>query len=310
MYNRPHLTQFLHRCRIRILAAALPAVLFCGCSGTGTMFTPEEAQSDSTYGAADSFSGEPSQKEERLESDDFSAEHDEEHRKRRIRIEGTGSDLYTVQTIDSYYRFTLDGSSLQLPCSTQDLNRAGWSLRLSGPEKGDDGNGTDRADGGNDAEEVLVPPCSYEFFTFLSAEGAEAETAARTAGENLRQIRVCLANDTREPLSPADCIVCGITVDEENGVSLKTAFEAGIGSPLSDLTAVFGTDSSVFTRTAYNDGTVTVQYRFSNGLSEEERIPVLAEAEEKGIAEQINARTAEDGSTITSLSLYYFRIPD
>ena len=304
-----HLTPLLHRCGPGILSVVLPVFLLCGCSGTGTMFTPEEAQSDSTYGATASVPEELLHKEERHGSDASSGDPEEEHRKRRVRIEGTGSDLYTVQTIDSYYHFTLDGTSLQLPCSTQELTHAGWSLFLPGPEDADGAAG-EEADGGKDAGEAMVPPCSYEFFTFLSAEDAEKGSFSNKTDENPRQIRVCLANDTDVPRPAADCTICGITVAEENGVLLKTAFEAGIGSSLSDLTSVYGTDPSVFTQTHYSDGTCTAQYRFSNGLAEGEKIPVLAEAEEKGIAEQLVARTGEDGSTITSISLYYFRIPD
>ena len=46
-----------------------------------------------------------------------------------------------------------------------------------------------------------------------------------------------------------------------------------------------------------------------NILNEGEKIPVLAEAEEKSIAEFILAETKEDGSTIRSLSLFFFRLP-
>jgi hypothetical protein len=52
-----------------------------------------------------------------------------------------------------------------------------------------------------------------------------------------------------------------------------------------------------------------VRYHFVNGLYEGESIPVLAEAEEKSLAELLLAETDTDGSTIRSLSLYFFRLP-
>ena len=92
------------------------------------------------------------------------------------------------------------------------------------------------------------------------------------------------------------------------GLSLNTSFGAGLGSRLDDLTSVFGTDGSVFSETRFNDGTRMVRYQFSNGLNEDEQIPVLAEAEEKRIAELLTVQTGTDGSTIQSLSLYYFHL--
>ena len=59
--------------------------------------------------------------------------------------------------------------------------------------------------------------------------------------------------------------------------------------------------------TKYADGTCSVQYRFSNGLQDIDKIPVLAEAEEKELAELMLIETEEDSSTIRKLSLYYFR---
>ena len=91
---------------------------------------------------------------------------------------------------------------------------------------------------------------------------------------------------------------------------LKTTFGAGIGDPLEDLTSVFGTDASCYTQTQYADGVTTVRYHFSNGLNEGETIPVLAEAEDKSLAELVLIETAEDGTTIRSLSLYFFQLPE
>ncbi|MDO5132603.1 MAG: hypothetical protein Q4D81_06440, partial [Eubacteriales bacterium] len=110
--------------------------------------------------------------------------------------------------------------------------------------------------------------------------------------------------------APSACTVCGIQADKESGVSLQTVFGAGLGNTLADLTAVFGTDSSIYSLTRYSDGICSIRYRFSNGLMEEQRVPVLAEAEEKSLAEYILAETGTDGKTIERLTLCYFRLPD
>lgn len=142
----------------------------------------------------------------------------------------------------------------------------------------------------------MIPSFSFENVPAFSAD-------------KKRQISLCLANFTENDLDAASCTVCGITVSQSGGAVLKTTFNAGIGDSLNDLTAVFSTDPSVYTRNQYADGSCVVRYHFANGLYEGESIPVLAEAEEKSLAELLLAETDTDGSTIRSLSLYFFRLP-
>ena len=309
--------------RLRRTPAAAAALLFilallAGCSGTGTMYTPETTPSEGISGgtaAAETAegSGIPA------ETGDSRPGHggrrrpdgkgpgsqdggeDDDARTRRAWLEGTGSDLYTAQAIDSYYQFTLDGVSLHLPCSMADLTAAGWGLASDGEQD------SAAAAAGNNLEEDLVPPYSYEFYDAVPADSGTGSFIKKNRDD--WTIRLCLANDTDSPLSPDQCAVCGVSANTGGGLSLNTSFGAGLGSKLADLTAVFGTDGSVFSETRFNDGTRMVRYQFSNGLNEDERIPVLAEAEEKRIAELLTAQTGTDGSTIQSLSLYYFRLP-
>ena len=95
----------------------------------------------------------------------------------------------------------------------------------------------------------------------------------------------------------------------DSGFSFLTTFKEGLGSSLSAMISVFGKDSSVYSVKKYEDGSRVLQYRFSNGLSEKQTISVLAEAEEKALAELMTAETGKDGKTIETLSLYYFKIP-
>lgn len=295
---------------IRLFRAAASAafltlalVLLSSCSGTGSMYSPEDFEDASAYGTTagadaasdgafpEGVSGDPAAHggEEAL-----SEEPEEEPPVRRAWLEGTGSDLYTVQTVDSYYQFSLEGVSMQLPCSFSVLSRAGWELLPAGTA--------------DSSGEILIPPCSYEYFDAVPAGEAAAFSPAGGSDDGGRRIRLCIGNDTDSPVLPEEGTVFGIIAAEESGVSLKTAFEPGIGSSLSDLTSVFGTDGSVLSQTRFDDGTCTARYQFSHGLTEGERIPVLAEAEEKDLAELMIIQTAGDGSTITALSLYYFRL--
>lgn len=271
-----------------ICALALTAALLCGCSGTGSMYTSEEFEEAESYGT-----GEEAAEESGRGDGDEAADAGEEDAQapvRRAWLEGTGSELFTAQTVDSYYSFSLNGSSLRLPCRVSEIVGAGWVLALPG--------------GGRNT----IPPYSYEFYTAMPAGESGTGEEAEKNRDGRSQIRLCIGNDTNAPVFAADAIVYGIAAASDSGISLNTAFEAGIGSPLTDLTSVFGTDGSVCSRTAYTDGTCTVRYRFSNGLVDGERIPVLAEAEEKDLAELMTVRTDTDGSTITSVSLFYFRL--
>ena len=152
----------------------------------------------------------------------------------------------------------------------------------------------------------MIPSYSYEFIDAIRS-GSETEDYYE-GFSRAGVIRLCLANFTDSPAEPGACMVCGISVSAENKVSLMSIFDSGIGSSVKDFTSVFGTDPSVYSMTEYNDGPRTLQYRFSNGLTEDQRIPVLAEADEKELAELMIAHTAADGDTIADLSLYYFRL--
>ena len=275
---------------IGVLASVLALTLLCSCSGTGSMYTPDDIEDAAAAGttAGAGASAEAAALQAGEEAEDPSAQ-EEDPRTRLAWLKGTGSDLYPAQTVDSYYHFTLNDVSLQLPCSLSSLTSAGWELSPSGKE--------------GEATALLVDAYSYEFFDAVPTDGSFGKK-----GDGARRIRLCLGNDGGEPAAPDQCTVFGISVSEDSGISFKTAFEAELGSPLSDLTAVFGTEASILTQTKYSDGTCTARYQFSNGLIQEEKIPVLAEAEEKDLAEMMVAQTGSDGSTITSLSLYYFRI--
>lgn len=294
----------LHSIPAVFISLLLALVLLAGCSGTGTMYTPdtfedeaESADTGASAAAADAFSTAAAAEEESTgprtgkhkphSHADKAADPDEEPRTLRAVLEGTGSDLYTVQAVKSYYSFTLDGASFSLPCRLSDLQNAGWTL--ANPSSGNTGGTV-----------LMIPSYSFEY--------ADAFPSGQTGAG--KKIRLCLANFTENDLVPASCTVCGIQVSENDGAMLKTAFDAGIGDPLEEMTSVFGTDSSCYEQTKFADGTCTVRYHFSNGLNEGETIPVLAEAEEKNIAEFILAETKEDGSTIRSLSLFFFRLPE
>ena len=173
--------------------------------------------------------------------------------------------------------------SFSLPSRLSAFEQAGWQLLF--PE-------TENAS----AEQMVIPSYSFEYVDAGSADGK-------------KKIRLCLANFTENDLAAASCTVCGIIVTDEDGAMLKTTFGAGIGDSIDDLTAVFGKDSSVYTKTKYSDGTCTLNYHFANGLNEGETIPVLAEAEDKSLAELILAETTADGKTIRSLSMFFFRLP-
>lgn len=284
-----------------LISLLLTGALLSGCSGTGTMYTPDSFEESSEDSAtADTAAAEVSDTASAPLSGDESGRHgkegpdqgnqdsaemssEEDPRTLRADLEGAGSDLYTVQAVASYYEFTLDDVSFSLPSRLSAFEQAGWQLLF--PE-------TENAS----AEQMVIPSYSFEYVDAGSADGK-------------KKIRLCLANFTENDLAAASCTVCGIIVTDEDGAMLKTTFGAGIGDSIDDLTAVFGKDSSVYTKTKYSDGTCTLHYHFANGLNEGETIPVLAEAEDKSLAELILAETAADGKTIRSLSMFFFRLP-
>ena len=290
-----------------VLVSLVMAVsLLSGCSGTGTMYNPNAVEDDSDLSdtgastevtfsdstAADAKAGgisehAPGRRDYAGNNHQNNTESvsEEEPRTLRADLEGVGSDLYTRDSVASYYNFTLDGESFSLPSSPADFQNAGWELSLSDSGAAD-----------TDSKSLTIPSFSFENVPAFSAD-------------KKRQISLCLANFTENDLDAASCTVCGITVSKSGGAMLKTAFNAGIGDPLNDLTAIFSTDPSVYTRNQYADGSCVVHYHFANGLYEGESIPVLAEAEEKSLAELLLAETDTDGSTIRSLSLYFFRLP-
>lgn len=296
--------------RLNLLPAVLTSLvlagsLLAGCSGTGTMYTPDAFEDDSEFAdtgmtAAAEYSlaeeedspadenDAPGQRrrnsgEESVQDGDS----DEESRTLRAELEGTGSDLYTVRAVEGYYDFTLDDIPFSLPASITDFENAGWELL--------DHDSSSFADA-----PVMIPAYSFEYVNASPAGDARSK----------RQIRLCLANFSGHDRKASSCTVCGISVTQDSGVMLKTTFGTGIGDPLEDLTSVFGTDASCFTQTQYADGVTTVRYHFSNGLNEGETIPVLAEAEDKSLAELVLIETAEDGSTVRSMSLYFFQLPE
>ena len=286
-----------------LVSLLLALSLMAGCSGTGTMYTPDnyEYEDEAEFAdtgataAADAFSTGAAaaaqsggrQAGEQQDQAAEAADPDEEPRTLRADLEGTGSDLYTAQAVKSYYSFTLDDASFSLPCRLSDLVNAGWALSEPGGES-------------TGIAAQMIPSYSFEY--------VDAFPSGQTGRE--KKIRLCLANFTENDLAPASCTICGIQVSEDDGAMLKTAFGAGIGDPLEEMTSVYDTDPSCYEQTKFADGTCTVRYHFSNGLNEGETIPVLAEAEEKNIAEFILAETKEDGSTIRSLSLFFFRLPE
>lgn len=287
--------------------------LVCGCSGTGTMYTPENDEENAATAdtASEETAGNAAHDAENSAGGTGKAGHqssgteqEEEPHAKSTYLGGIGSDLYSVKTLDYYYGFTLEGTSMQLPCAASDITGAGWNILVRRKDEKKSG-------------KVLVSPYSYEFFDAAyngnagqSDESGQEQDRQDSGDPSDKKIRLCLANPTDSPLAPSACKVCGISASLDSGVSLQTVFGAGTGSTLSDLTSVFGTDDSVYSLTQYSDGTSSLRYCFSNGLAVHEYIPVLAEAEEKSLAECLLAETAPDGQTITRLSLYYFRLED
>lgn len=280
-------------------AAALfltAVILLSGCSGTGTMYTPdleEEASLEMTDSA--STAEEAAQYSEETASGISRADAAAARRGKAVLLEGTGNELVNAQTVDYYYRFTLDGVSLQLPCSFQELAAAGWEPAIPDQQN-------------NEGWEPAIRAYSYEFFDIVSSEASQQRNSVfRSSRSSGKKIRVCLANFSDSPSALSACTVCGISAASNSGTALETSFGPGLNSPLKELTDVFGTDPSIYKMTKYADGTCSVQYRFSNGLVDTDRIPVLAEAEEKEMAELMLIETEKDGSTIREMSLYYFR---
>ncbi|MDO5132602.1 MAG: hypothetical protein Q4D81_06435, partial [Eubacteriales bacterium] len=117
--------------------------------------------------AADAENGAPAeagQQDSAHEGGPEGGESGEEPRVLKAFLEGTGSDLFSIETLDYYYGFMLDTASLQLPCSCFDITYAGWELRLPQSEK-------------EDGEDSLIPPYTYEFFDAVPASGNSAGTA-------------------------------------------------------------------------------------------------------------------------------------
>lgn len=287
-------------------AAVLSAViLLSGCSGTGTMYTPENDESSfsastgSTSAAeyATETDAETSKPEKRKRSDPRGKKKhdpDEDPRILSADLEGLGSDLFTSETVDYYYSFSLEGTNFQLPCTYSEFSKAGWKLSLEESEA-------------EEPKKDLIPYYSYEFYDAVPTGESGFDIFGQS--DDKKKIRICLANFTDESLPPESCTVCGISVTAESGFSFLTSFKVGIGNSLKDMTSVFGTDSSIYSLTEYKDGTNVLNYRFSNGLTEGQTIPVLFEASEKSLGELMTAETGNDGSTIDKLTLYYFRVP-
>lgn len=282
-------------------AAVLSAVLLLsGCSGTGTMYTPESEESSfsastgntpTAESAAEAGSGSGHDSGHPMQGEDP----DEETRVRSTVLEGIGSDMFTSETVDYYYTFTLESTDFHLPCSYSDFDRSGWKLILPETEAGSSGNNS-------------IPYYSFEFYdAVLSGDGSSSPISG---GDSQKKIRLCLANFTDHECPPELCTVCGISLTADSGFSFQTSFKEGIGSSLDDLTSVFGTDDSIYSLSNYEDGSKVVKYRFSNGLTEGQEIRVLAEAESKSLAELMIAETGENGETVEKLSLFYFRISD
>lgn len=280
-------------------AMVLSAVLLLtGCSGTGKMYSPEDDESSSSAALSDTgttgMEAEATAENPGDLPSDPGKNPDEEIRKKSAVLEGTGSDLFTSETVDYYYSFTLEGSHFQLPCRFSDFSKAGWELVLS------------ESTSGSTAGHI-VPYYSYEFFDAVQTGGSNGRAAS--SQDDPKRIQLCLANFTDKGCPPEACTVCGISVRADSGFSFLTTFKEGLGSSLSAMISVFGKDSSVYSVKKYEDGSRVLQYRFSNGLSEKQTISVLAEAEEKSLAELMTAETGQDGKTIEALTLYYFKIP-
>ena len=285
----------LHVMAAMFLSAVL---LLTGCSGTGKMYSPEEDATSSDTSLGSTGSTEEAAETTADNPGDLPSKPgknpDEEIRKKSAVLEGTGSDLFTSETVDYYYSFTLEDTHFQLPCRFSDFSRAGWELVL--PESENDG-----------TADNIVPYYSYEFYDAVQTGGSNGNAAS--SKNNPKRIQLCLANFTDKGCPPEACTVCGITVRADSGFSFLTTFKEGLGSSLNAMISVFGKDSSVYSVKKYEDGSRVLQYRFSNGLTEKQSISVLAEAEEKSLAELMTAETGEDGKTIETLSLYYFKIP-
>lgn len=296
---------------LRIMTASVlsAVLLLTGCSGTGKMYRPEDDES-SSYASSGSMETPEGAAEAATENSAETAEGrktnpgdrpanpgdhpDEEIRKRSSVLEGTGSDLFTSETVDYYYSFTLEDNRFQLPCRFSDFSKAGWELVLPESE-------------GSDSANLIVPYYSYEFFDLVQT--GESTGSAASSQSNPKRIQLCLANFTDKGCPPEACTICGITVKADSGFSFLTTFKEGLGSSLSSMVSVFGKDRSVYSVKKYNDGSSVLQYRFSNGLTEGQTISVLAEADQKSLAELMTAETGQDGKTIETLSLYYFKIP-
>lgn len=282
-------------------AAVLSAVLLLsGCSGTGTMYTPESEESSFSASTGNTPTAESAAEAGSVSGHDSGhpmqgEDPDEETRVRSTVLEGIGSDMFTSETVDYYYTFTLESTDFHLPCSYSDFDRSGWKLILPETEAGSSGNNS-------------IPYYSFEFYdAVLSGDGSSSPISG---GDSQKKIRLCLANFTDHECPPELCTVCGISLTADSGFSFQTSFKEGIGSSLDDLTSVFGTDDSIYSLSNYEDGSKVVKYRFSNGLTEGQEIRVLAEAESKSLAELMIAETGENGETVEKLSLFYFRISD
>lgn len=291
---------------LSIFTALLCALFLTACSGTGTMYRPDDdEETEETASTADTASeqGAPQHgggAEEAADSQPSNEKPEEEPHAKTTYLGGIGSDLYSVRTVDYYYGFSLEGNSMQLPCAASEIAGAGWKILDSRSDEERTGN-------------TLIAPYSFEFFDAVyDGSAASSDEGTQTASEDApeKRIRLCLANSTDRPMVPSACMVCGVSASLDSGVSLQTVFGTGTGNTLSDLTAVFGTDDSIYSMTSYSDGTSSLCYRFSNGLAVHEHIPVLAEADEKSLAECLLAETGPDGQTITKLSLYYFRLEE
>jgi hypothetical protein len=133
-----------------VLVSLVMAVsLLSGCSGTGTMYNPNAVEDDSDLSgtgastavmssgstASGAEAGSISEQAPGLRDHAGNNDHndqnaaepvsEEEPRTLRADLEGTGSDLYTRDSVSSYYSFTLDGESFSLPSSPADFQNAG-----------------------------------------------------------------------------------------------------------------------------------------------------------------------------------------
>ena len=327
---------------IKIRAAAagislLTAVsLLCGCSSTGSMYTPDSDEG-STYESGEVFedyevpggdnaaagltqaSGLGSTNvEAEAEASEAIAhrqrrkvrrrnlanvppvanEEEEEPRERESSLSGTGSDLFEARTVDYYYGFSLEGTEYRLPTSASGFFDSGWKILQP--------NG-----GAENAVSNTIPPLSYEFYTAVPAwEDEQNYGDSYYTDASQKSVRLCIANFEETDKAPYDCTICGISAGTDNQVAFNCTFGTGIGGSLSALTGAFGTDSSIYSVTDFEDGSKTVNYHFSNGLFEDQEIRVLAEPESKDLAELLTLQTSNDGDTITYMAMYYFRLPE